>query len=101
MFSTTLRLQDELGSFLQSVAKAHSLSVNAFLTQLLEREQQERHRQRLAQDWATYGQEEQEMEYALDAQSEVLAERPEPYVVKTGNPDARPRQRKKAKATKA
>jgi len=38
MFSTTLRIPDDLAAFLQQAAKAEAMSVNAFLADLLERE---------------------------------------------------------------
>ena len=39
MFSTTLRLDDDLAAFLRKAAEAHALSVNGWLTELLRREQ--------------------------------------------------------------
>jgi len=75
MFSTTLRIQDDLGTYLQEAARASSQSVNTFLADLLERERERARRQRLASDWAAYAREDQDVTYALDAQSEVVAER--------------------------
>jgi hypothetical protein len=74
MFSTTLRIPDELGTFLQEAARASALSVNTFLVSLIARERDEAKRRRLAKDWAAYGQGDQEVSYALPAQAEVLAE---------------------------
>ena len=76
MFSTTLRLDDDLGSFLRVVAEAHSQSVNGWLAELLRREQAAAARQQLAADWAAYGQdaEAQDVAYAFKAQAEVAAE---------------------------
>lgn len=76
MFSTTLRIDDELGAFLQAAAKRQSLSVNAFLAALLAQERQAAARQRLASDWAAYAQdaEAQDVDYALTAQASVAAE---------------------------
>jgi len=75
MFSTTLRIEDELGRFLTELAQSRALSVNAFLADLIERERRLLHRQRLAQDWAAYAQEDPGAEYALTAQGELAAER--------------------------
>jgi hypothetical protein len=72
MFSTTLRIPNDLGDFLQEAARSSALSVNAFLTGLIEREREEARRRRLAQDWAAYGQEEQDISYTLSAQAELL-----------------------------
>ena len=76
MFSTTLRLDDDLAAFLRKAAEAHALSVNGWLTELLRREQATAARRKLAADWAAYGQdaEAQEVSYALAAQAEVAAE---------------------------
>ncbi len=76
MFSTTLRLDDDLGRFLREVAEAHALSVNGWLAELLRREQAAVVRRRLATDWAAYGQdaEAQDVGYAFAAQAEVAAE---------------------------
>ncbi len=76
MFSTTLRTDDELGRFLQEAARGQALSVNAFLTELIERERAATARKRLATDWATYAQDAaaQDVAYALNAQAELAAE---------------------------
>ncbi len=76
MFSTTLRLDDDLAAFLRKAAEAHALSVNGWLVALLRREQAAEARKRLLADWAAYGQdaEAQEVSYALAAQAEVAAE---------------------------
>jgi hypothetical protein len=78
MFTTTLRLTDDLALFLQETARGASLSVNAFLAQLLEKERAEARRRRLAEDWAAYAADEaaQDVDYALAAQGEILAEPP-------------------------
>lgn len=92
MFSTTLRIPDELALYLQERAQASALSVNAFLAQLLERERQAAHRAKLAMDWAAYAQEDQDVSYALGAQAEVLAERRISYAKpRTKNAAARSR----------
>ena len=81
MFSTTLRIPDDLGAFLQETARAQSLSVNACLARLLEDwREAERHR-RLAQDWADYAADStaQDIEYAFPAQAEMAAEKAEAY----------------------
>jgi len=79
MFSTTLRIPDPLASFLQEEAKAHNLSVNAYLTRLLEADREEGRRRRLAQDWVAYAADlsDQDVAYALPAQAAIAAE---PYV---------------------
>jgi hypothetical protein len=76
MFSTTLRLDDDLGNFLRAVAEAHALSVNGWLVELLKREQAAAARRKLAADWAAYGQDDeaQDVTYAFAAQAEVAAE---------------------------
>jgi hypothetical protein len=76
MFSTTLRLDDDLASFLRAAAEAHALSVNGWLVELLRREQVAAARRKLAADWAAYGQdaEAQDVAYAFTAQAEVAAE---------------------------
>jgi predicted transcriptional regulator len=76
MFSTTLRLDDDLGRFLREVAEAHAMSVNGWLVGLLRREQAAAARQRLAADWAAYGKDvdAQDVAYAFPAQAEVAAE---------------------------
>ena len=76
MFSTTLRLDDDLGRFLREVAGAHAMSVNGWLVELLRREQAAAARRKLAADWAAYGKEveAQDVAYAFPAQAEVAAE---------------------------
>lgn len=76
MFSTTLRLDDDLGRFLRAAAEAHAVSVNGWLVELLRREQAAAARRRLAADWAAYGKdaEAQDVAYAFPAQAEVAAE---------------------------
>lgn len=76
MFSTTLRLDDDLGRFLREVAEAHAMSVNGWLAELLRREQATAARRRLAADWAAYGKDDeaQSVAYAFEAQAEVAAE---------------------------
>lgn len=76
MFSTTLRLDDDLGRFLREVAEAHAQSVNGWLVELLHREQAAAARRKLAADWAAYGKEAeaQDVSYAFAAQAEVAAE---------------------------
>lgn len=76
MFSTTLRLDDDLGRFLREAAEAHALSVNGWLVELLRREQAAAVRRKLAADWADYGKdaEAQDVAYAFVAQAEVVAE---------------------------
>lgn len=76
MFSTTLRLDDDLAAFLREVAEAHSMSVNGWLAELVRREQAAAARRKLAADWAAYGKdaEAQYVAYAFAAQAEVVAE---------------------------
>ena len=76
MFSTTLRLDDDLGHFLRQVAEAQAMSVNGWLAEMVRREQVAVARRRLASDWATYAQdgEAQEVEYAFAAQAQAVAE---------------------------
>ena len=76
MFSTTLRLDDDLATFLRAAAEARTLSVNGWLVELLRREQAAAARRKLAADWAAYGQdaEAQDVAYAFKAQAEVAAE---------------------------
>ncbi len=75
MYSTTLRLDDELAHFLQSEAKVRDLSVNALLADLIHQAQVARARRRLAKDWAAYAQDDaaQNVSYALPAQIEAVA----------------------------
>ena len=81
MFSTTLRIPDDLAAFLQRAAQADAMSVNAFLARLLERERRAERMRRLAKDWEAYAADgdAQEVEYALAAQAQVAAEEPIPY----------------------
>lgn len=82
MYSTTLRLDENLARFLQEEAKAQDLSVNALLAQLVSQAKEARTRRRLARDWAAYAQdaEAQDVAYALQAQAETAAEpKTEPY----------------------
>ena len=81
MFSTTLRISDDLSAFLRQAAKADALSVNAFLTALLERERLAARQRQLARDWKAYAAEgaAQDVGYALPAQAELAAESPVPY----------------------
>ena len=76
MFSTTLRLDDDLARFLREVAEAQAMSVNGWLVELLRREQAAAARRKLAADWAAYGKdvEAQDVAYAFPAQAEVAAE---------------------------
>lgn len=76
MFSTTLRIDESLGHFLQEAARRSALSVNAFLAGLIRREQEAAARKRLAQDWRAYAQdpEAQDVGYAFEAQAQVVAE---------------------------
>ena len=76
MFSTTLRLDDDLGHFLRAVAEAHAMSVNGWMAELLRREQVAAAGRKLAADWVAYGKdgEAQSVAYAFEAQAEVAAE---------------------------
>lgn len=76
MFSTTLRIDESLGHFLQEAARRSALSVNAFLAELIRREQEAAARKRLARDWRAYAQdaEAQDVSYAFAAQAQVVAE---------------------------
>lgn len=76
MFSTTLRIDENLGHFLQEAARRSALSVNAFLAELIRREQEAAARKRLAHDWRAYAQdaEAQDVSHALAAQAQVAAE---------------------------
>lgn len=76
MFSTTLRIDETLGHFLQEAARSSALSVNAFLADLIRREQEATARKRLAHDWRAYAQDDeaQDVNYALAAQAQVVAE---------------------------
>lgn len=82
MFATTLRIEDDLGRFLQQAAQRSAQSVNAFLSDLLRRERDEAVRRGWAADWAAYALDEatQDVSYALAAQAELVAEPPrKPY----------------------
>ncbi|MBS1785428.1 MAG: ribbon-helix-helix protein, CopG family [Acidobacteria bacterium] len=82
MYSTTLRLDDDLARFLQEEAKVRELSVNALLAQIIHQAKEARARKRLARDWAAYAQDDaaQDVSYALPAQIEAVAEaKPKPY----------------------
>ena len=76
MFSTTLRIEEDLGDWLRLAARQRALSVNAFLAELIRHEQAQAARRRLASDWGTYAleAEAQDVDYALQAQSDVVAE---------------------------
>lgn len=76
MFSTTLRLDDDLGRFLREAAETQAVSVNGWLVELLRREQAAAVRRKLAADWAAYGKdaEAQDVAYAFEAQAELAAE---------------------------
>ena len=76
MYSTTLRLDDDLARFLQQEAQARELSVNALLADLIHQAKEARARMRLAQDWAAYAQDDaaQDVAYALPAQSQAVIE---------------------------
>jgi hypothetical protein len=76
MFSTTLRLDDDLGRFLREAAEAQAVSVNGWLAELLRREQAAAARRKLAADWEAYGKdvEAQDVAYAFTAQAEAAAE---------------------------
>ena len=78
MFSTTLRIPDDLGAFLQEAAREQSLSVNACLARLLENWREAERRRRLARDWAEYAADDaaQVIEYAFPAQADLVAEPP-------------------------
>lgn len=96
MFSTTLRLDESLGHFLQEAARLRALSVNAFLANLIRREQEAVARKRLAHDWRAYAQdaEAQDVSYAFEAQAQVVAEpKRKPY-------GAKPKPKTKGKAAK-
>lgn len=76
MFSTTLRINENLGHFLQEAARRSALSVNAFLAELIRREQEAAARKRLSKDWASYAQdpETQDVDYAFAAQAQLVSE---------------------------
>jgi hypothetical protein len=76
MYSTTLRLDEDLARFLQDEAGSREMSVNALLAELVSQARAARSRRRLAQDWAAYAQDAgaQDVTYALSAQTEVAAE---------------------------
>ena len=79
MYSTTLRLDDDLAGFLQEEARHQSISVNALLADLVRQARESRARQRLAKDWAAYARDDdaQSVDYAFAAQSQA-AEAAEP-----------------------
>ena len=93
MFSTTLRVPDDLGGFLQELARSQSTSVNIVLTRLLEEKRELERRRRLALDWAEYAADTQaqDVAYAWPAQAEIAAEPKLPYGVK---PPRKPRGKK-------
>ena len=72
-FTTTLRLDDDLGRFLREAAEAQGLSVNGWLAELVRREQVAAARLRLAADWAAYAQadEVQAVDFAWPALTEA------------------------------
>ena len=76
MYSTTLRLDDDLARFIQEEARAQEVSVNALLAELVRQAREGRTRKRLSKDWAAYAQNAaaQDVAYALPAQAEVAAE---------------------------
>ena len=76
MYSTTLRLDEDLARFLQDEAGSREMSVNALLAELVRQARTARSRRQLAQDWAAYAQDDeaQDVAYALPAQAEVAAE---------------------------
>ncbi len=84
MFTTTLRLPDDLAAFLQEAARSQGLSVNAYLARLVEHRREEDRRGRLARDWTLYAQDTaaQDVDYALEAQRSLAAETPQPYRAK-------------------
>ena len=86
MFSTTLRITDDLAVFLQQAAQAEAMSVNAFLTRLLERESRAERLRRLARDWEAYAAdgEAQDVEYAFTAQAGAAAEEVVPHRAERG-----------------
>ena len=106
MFSTTIRIDESLGRFLQEAARRSALSVNSFLAELIRREQEAAARKRLAQDWKAYAQdtEAQDVSYALSAQAQVVAEprrkaykaKPTPKAAPSANPRPKSRSRKSA-----
>lgn len=89
MFSTTLRIEESLGIWLQAAARQRALSVNAFLAELIRREQALAAQRRLASDWAAFARdpEAQDVEYALRAQADLAAEPTRPKA--KANPRAR------------
>ena len=109
MFSTTIRIDESLGQFLQEAARRSALSVNAFLAELIRREKEAAARKRLAQDWKAYAQdtEAQDVNYALSAQAQVVAEprrkdykaKPAPIAALSANP--RPKSKSGKSAGKA
>jgi hypothetical protein len=86
MFSTTLRIGEDLAAFLRQAARAEALSVNAYLAGLLERERQAARLRRLARDWEAYAAdgEAQDVEYAFTAQAGAAAEEVVPHRAERG-----------------
>ena len=86
MFSTTLRLADELAVFLQEAARARSQIVNAYLTSILEERRAEERRRKLAMDWTAYAADAsaQDVDYAVEAQAEIVAEPQVPFEAAPG-----------------
>lgn len=107
MFSTTLRIDESLGHFLQEAAHRSALSVNAFLAELIRREQESAARKRLAHDWRAYAQDAQaqDVSYAIEAQAQVVAEpKRKAYGAKpkvAGVPVGKPKPKSKGSAGKA
>ena len=101
MFSTTLRIDENLGHFLQEAARRSALSVNAFLAELLRREQEATARKRLAHDWRAYAQDSdaEDVSYALAAQAQVVAEPPPRAYKAKPSPKAAPSAKTKPKST--
>lgn len=92
MFSTTLRIPDDLAAYLQEEAKAESLSVNALLSRLIQEHREGARRRRLAAEWAAYAADDQaqDVAFALDAQADLAAEPEAPF----GGEAPKPRRRK-------
>jgi len=84
MYSTTLRLPDELAAFLQEAARNQGLSVNAYLARLVEDRREGDRRGRLARDWVLYAGDAaaQDVDYAFEPQVSLAAETPLPYRAK-------------------
>ncbi len=101
MFSTTLRIDESLGQFLQEAARRSALSVNAFLAELIRREQEAAARKRLANDWRAYAQDAdaQDVSYAMAAQVQVVAEPTQKAYKANPAPKAPPSAKSKPKST--